>query len=148
MTTTFEGECHCGNIRFELHTSLAETALVPRECSCTLCRKHRASWISDPEGEVHVHYRNQNFVSSYRFGHGTADFIVCATCGVLMVAVCEIEGRTRAVLNIRAVREGTFTSPPITTNFDGEDVQARLARRARNWTGRVVFDVPRIAEHA
>jgi len=136
------GECHCGNIIFDLHTDREASELVPRECSCGLCLKHRASWISDPQGEVHVHYKNRDHVSSYRFGHKTADFIICARCGVLMIAYCEIEGRGRAVLNTRSMPENLFTAPPVTTNFDGEDISARLARRAKNWTGKVIFDVP------
>ena len=140
MADTLQGACHCGNITFDLHTTKKAEALVPRECSCSLCRKHQASWTSDPEGTLHLHYKNRDHVSPYRFGHGTSDFIVCARCGVLMVALCEIEGRTRAVLNIRAMPEGLFTAPPITTNFDAETVEERLTRRKRNWTGNVVFD--------
>jgi hypothetical protein len=138
--TKLSGTCHCGNITFDLHTGRQAREFVPRECSCGLCRKHRASWISDPEGKAHVHYKDRNLVSSYRFGHKTADFVICARCGVLMIAHCEIDGRTRAVLNIHAMPEGMFTTLPMTTDFDEEDVPARLARRAKNWTGNVLFD--------
>lgn len=134
-----QGECHCGNITFKLRTAKRAEEFVPRECSCTLCRKHRASWISDPNGEAHVQYEDESLVSSYRFGHRTADFIVCARCGVLMAATCELEGRTRAVLNTRTMPEGTLSATPKTTDFDAEDVEGRLARRTKNWTGNVVI---------
>ena len=140
MSIKLSGECHCGNISLDLHTEKGESDFVPRECSCTLCRKHRASWVSDPEGTLHLHYKNKDLVSSYRFGHKTSDFIVCARCGVLMVALCELEGRTRAVIYIRSMPEVTFAAQPITTNFDGKDIPVRLARRGRNWTGNVMFD--------
>lgn len=139
MPHILSGACHCGNIRMDLHTQKKADELVPRECSCSFCRKHQASWISDPEGSVHIRYVDAKRVSPYRFGTKTADFIVCAYCGVLMVTTCEIEGRLRAVLNIRAMADVAF-APPVTTDFDGEDVQSRLARRARNWTGSVVFE--------
>jgi hypothetical protein len=57
-----------------------------------------------------------------------------------MLATCEIEGRVRAVLNIRCVPEIDFSSEPVTTNFDNENIESRLARRAKNWTGEVIFE--------
>jgi len=57
-----------------------------------------------------------------------------------MIAVCDIEGRDRAVLNVTAMSDEVFTAEPIKTNFDGENVEGRLDRRGQNWTGRVVFE--------
>lgn len=126
-------------MHFELHTNKDETNLVPRTCQCPLCKRHGASWISDPEGEAHIHYKDKENVSFYRFGTKTADFMTCKKCGVLMVAVCEIEDRKRCVLNIKAMQGYQFTSEPVLTNFDGENVDNRLERRGRNWTGKTVL---------
>lgn len=137
MGCTLSGQCHCGNISVELESTQDIASLVPRECSCSLCQKHRASWISDPKGTLRIKYEKQNLVSSYRFGHRTADFILCAKCGVLMAAHSEIEGSSYAVFNIHSMPEKPLTSPPISTNFDEEDSTTRLARRTKNWTGNV-----------
>ena len=134
---TIRGGCHCGNIEIELHTDKETADFAPRTCQCTLCRKHGATWISDPDGEAQVRYVDRAGVSRYRFGTGTSDFIVCKTCGVLTIALCEIEGRTRAVLNIKSLPDHKFATEAVLTNFDGENVEERLARRERNWTGRV-----------
>jgi hypothetical protein len=131
------GSCHCGNVLFVLHTNKTENDFTPRTCQCTLCRRHDASWISDPEGTAEVTYSDKQNVSFYRFGTETADFIICKNCGVLMVATCEIEGAKRAVLNIKSMLGHSFTKAPILTNFDGEKVEGRLDRRKQNWTGRV-----------
>ncbi len=136
---TLKGGCHCGNVTFELYTNKDETELAPRTCQCGLCRKHDASWISDPEGEAQVKYENVEEVSKYRFGHSTSDFIICKKCGVLTVALCELEGVTKAVLNIKSMLDHKFTSEPIMTNFDAENVEERLARRTQNWTGKVTI---------
>ncbi|MEZ5919002.1 MAG: hypothetical protein R3D66_03510 [Alphaproteobacteria bacterium] len=104
-----------------------------------MCKKHDASWISDPDGEAILSYKNKDNVSFYRFGHSTSDFIVCKICGVLTIAICEIDGRTRAVLNIKSMSDEKFTAEPVMTNFDDETVESRLERRSRNWTGNVVF---------
>ena len=124
----------------ELHTNRTHDDFTPRTCQCALCRKHGASWISDPEGEARVSFKDREGSSFYRFGHGTSDFICCSKCGVLMIAVCDIEGRDRAVLNVTAMSDEVFTAEPIKTNFDGENVEGRLDRRGQNWTGRVVFE--------
>ena len=134
-----EGSCHCENVGIELHTNRKENEFTPRTCQCSLCKKHDASWISDPEGVAKLNFKDRDQVSFYRFGHSTSDFIVCKKCGVLTIAICEVDGRNRAVLNIKSMSGTTFTADPITTNFDGETVESRLERRAKNWTGHVVF---------
>jgi len=112
---------------------------TPRTCQCALCKKHGASWISDPEGKATVTFQNKELVNFYRFGHGTSDFLICKTCGVLTIATCEIKGRIRAVINITPMTETIFTAPPIQTVFDEETVESRLARREKNWTGNVII---------
>jgi hypothetical protein len=139
-SNTIQSNCHCGNIRLELHTNRSPSEFTPRICQCTLCRKHNASWISDPEGEAKLHIENKDSASFYRFGLKTADFIICKICGVLMIAVCEIKGRHRAVLNSTAMINHVFAVPML-TDFDGENVESRLARREQNWTGNVIISV-------
>ncbi len=139
-SNVISSDCHCGNIHLELHTNRAHSEFVKRTCQCALCRKHGASWISDPEGEARVRISNKDKASFYRFGTKTADFISCMDCGVLMIATCELDGRLRAVLNATAMTDEKFTAEPIQTNFDGENKESRLERRGQNWTGHVIFE--------
>jgi hypothetical protein len=77
-------------------------------------------------------------ISRYAFGTGTADFLVCATCGVAPVVTSEIEGRLHAVVSVHAfenVERARIREMPI--SFEGEAVGERLARRQRNWIGDV-----------
>jgi hypothetical protein len=137
---TFFGSCYCGNIKLELHSNKDESQLAPRTCSCPFCTRHGASYISDPEGQLRLKYDDPSIVSRFRFGHKTADFIICAKCGVLMTALSETEGSLRAVINVKPMLDHHFTAAPVITDFEGETVEERLARRARNWTGNVVVD--------
>ncbi len=139
-SNVIKGSCHCGNVSIELHTNRAENEFTPRTCQCLCCKKHGASWISDPDGEAQLHFNDRNEVSFYRFEHKTSDFIVCKKCGVLTIALCEIDDRTRAVLSIKAMSDHSFSDEPVLTNFDGETVEDRLGRRAKNWTGNVVVN--------
>jgi hypothetical protein len=107
---TLKGSCHCGNVAFALHTNKEASDFTPRICQCSLCKKHEASWISDPEGEAKLLYADRDNVSAYRFGTATSDFIICKKCGVLTAALCEIDGITRAVHNIRSMLDHVFQS--------------------------------------
>ena len=135
MSRDFKGSCHCGNIGFTLHWP-EDTATIPvRACGCELCTKHGAVWTSNPAGSFQLHIADQTKAAPYRFGTKTADFHVCLSCGVLPIVTCEMEGRQYAVLNIKTFNDvdpSTFISAP--TDFEGETVDDRLARRQRNWT--------------
>lgn len=136
------GSCHCGNVEFTLFTQASADNLVPRRCSCTMCRRHGASYVSDPGARLALRYRDRSLLSIYQFGHGTAQWIICARCGVLTAVLSEIEGRLRAVVRVQAMVEHAFTAPEVPTDFDGESIKERLERRARTWIGTVEVSPP------
>lgn len=136
--TVYKGGCHCGAVSFEFKTRQGAGELFARRCSCSFCTKHGATYVADPEGELDVFLANPDSVNRYRFGHGTADFMVCAVCGVTAVALSEIEGRSYGIVNANTISEPPFEpAAPDTLSHDGEDPDGRLARRARNWIGTV-----------
>lgn len=46
------GSCHCGNLRWTLHSALSLAQLPVRTCGCRFCRKHGLLTTSDPQGEM------------------------------------------------------------------------------------------------
>lgn len=136
------GSCHCRNIRFTLRWEPDPQPIPARACSCSFCVKHGGVWTSCPTGSLTVTITEPSLVSRYAFGTKTADFHVCARCGVVPVVTSEIDSRTYAVVSVNAF-EGV--EPALlargTANFDGEGQGDRLARRARNWIGEVRFEV-------
>lgn len=135
-----KSDCHCGNIHVELHTNLDAAAITSRICQCGLCKQHSAKWVSDAQGEAKLQFKDKDSVSFYRFGHSTSDFIICKNCGVLMAAVCKLDDNDRAVINITPMTKEVFSAPSVLTDFDYETVDERLARRARNWIGKVTIE--------
>ncbi|HEY8145831.1 MAG TPA: hypothetical protein VIG06_24290 [Kofleriaceae bacterium] len=135
---TIAGGCHCRNITFELEWQGDSTAIPARACGCTFCVKHGGVWTSHPGSRLEVAVADPSLVSRYSFGTGTADFHVCARCGVVPLVTCEIAGRLHAVVNVN-VFEGIDRSilRRAEASFDTEDVESRLARRQRNWIGSV-----------
>jgi len=137
-----KGSCHCGNVQFTLLTQQDERSLAPRRCGCSMRRRHGASWISDPDARLELRYRDASRLSVYQFGHATSRWIVCARCGVLTVAICQIEGRPRAVVRSQTMIDHVFSAPEVATDFEDESVDARLARRASTWIGSVTVSPP------
>jgi hypothetical protein len=136
------GSCHCGDVDFTLVTNKDVDAFVPRRCSCSMCRRHGASYISDPNARLELRYRDGSQLSLYRFGQRTARWVICSRCGVLTAVLCEIEGRLRAVVRVQAMVEHSFPRPEVATNFDSESVKVRLQRRAKTWIGSVTVSPP------
>lgn len=136
-----EGACHCGNITFELHLPGDSESIPARACGCTFCTKHGGVWTSSPDGTLTVTIGDDALVSTYRFGTATADFHVCSRCGVAPFVTSVIDGRQYAVVNVNTF-ENVEPSRLETsgTDFEGEDREGRLARRARNWIPHVRLD--------
>jgi len=134
------GRCHCGNISFSL-TWEPEPAQIPaRACGCSFCVKHGGVWTSNPRGSLKVVVQDPATVSKYAFGTKTADFHVCARCGIVPVVTSRIDGRVYAVVSVNAF-EGVDPSrlKRSPANFDGEGTDSRLERRKRNWIPQVEF---------
>jgi len=129
-----QGSCHCGNISFALTWEPDPTSIAARVCGCTFCTKHGGVWTSNPSGALNVAVRDPALESRYSFGTSTAVFHVCARCGNVPVVTSEIEDRLYAVVNVNA-----FDNVPASwlrraaADFEGEDVDSRLARRQRGW---------------
>jgi len=132
--TRIDGGCHCGNIRYILHWPSSVPVIPVRECGCRFCLKHGGAWTSHTGSTVEVTIKNRSGVSEYRFGTATADFQVCACCGVVPLVTCEIDDNLYAVVNTNSFEDfERLTFSRATANFDGEGIGDRLARRKQNW---------------
>lgn len=131
---TIHGQCHCGNLRFCLEWPGDATRIPVRACGCGYCTRHGAAWTSRPDAHLGVTLAHAGDVLEYRFGHRTATFHVCATCGILTFATCTIDDRMLAVINTNTFDD---VAPDAidrgATDFEGESVGSRLARRRRHW---------------
>jgi len=132
------GACHCGNLAFELDWPEPAIRIPARACGCTFCRKHGASWTSNPEARLRVIVQDPAQVERYNFGTRTADFHVCKRCGVPAVVTSRIDGHDYAVVNINTF-EGVDPAmfDRSTSDFDGEATEDRLARRKSRWIASV-----------
>jgi len=132
------GRCHCGNIAFELEWEGDPPEIPARACGCTFCVKHGGVWTSNRKAKLAVTVRDAALVSKYAFGTRTATFHVCSQCGAVPLVTSEIAKHLYAVVNVNVLEDiDPSWLRRASADFEGEDVEARLARRARNWIGEV-----------
>lgn len=134
MTLEISGSCHCGNISFSLQWPGDAAEIPARGCGCTFCTKHGGVWTSNPKGSLRARITDAGLVARYSFGTETAQFLVCARCGVAPLVTSQIDERMYAVVNVNAfdnVERSRLRVEP--ASFDGEDLAARLERRRQRW---------------
>jgi hypothetical protein len=135
------GGCHCGRLTYRLSVPVPVERLPVRACQCGFCTRNDAVWTSHPDGRLDVHLEDTDQMIRYRFGTGTAQFLVCGACGILVLAVSHIERRDYAVVNLRSTESADLVRGDRTrTDFDGEGPDVRLTRRSRNWIPTVTFN--------
>ena len=133
------GRCHCGNIAFQLEWN-GPQEIPARACGCSFCVKHGGVWTSHPGSRLTVTLDDSDLVSKYAFGTRTATFHVCSRCGAVPLVTSDIDDHLYAVVNVNVLENvdpSSLRHAP--ANFEGEDVESRLARRKRNWIADVRF---------
>ncbi|TCV94554.1 hypothetical protein EC912_10337 [Luteibacter rhizovicinus] len=134
------GKCHCGNISFSLTWEPDPAEIQARVCDCSFCTKHGGVWAANPDSSLKVVVEDSRLVSRYVFDTGTAEFHTCSRCGVVPVVTSLIDGQLFAVVSVNAFDDVDPTLLRRTSgSFDGEAKESRLARRKRNWIGRVEY---------
>jgi hypothetical protein len=142
QTRAIAGGCHCGNLRLELQWPAGAEQMPARACSCSFCTKHGGVWTSHPAARLVLRITDPEDATRYRFGTGTADFHVCRACGAVPAVTCALEGRIYAVVNVNCL-EGVdpATLDRVPTDFEGEAIADRLARRQARWIAEVAIEV-------
>ncbi|HUQ76562.1 MAG TPA: hypothetical protein VM183_17715 [Burkholderiales bacterium] len=134
------GRCHCGNISFSLLWEPDPAEIQARACGCSFCTKHGGVWTSYPKGVLKVAVADASAVSNYAFGTKTAQFHICARCGIVPLVTSRVEGHLYAVVSVNAfegIDPALVRRAP--ASFEGEETASRLARRKRNWIANVQF---------
>lgn len=141
-TIKFSGRCHCGNIRLIFETAKTPQQLGVRACTCSFCTRHGARTTTDPQGSVRITVRDSTKLNRCRFGLRTADFLVCAECGVYPGAIFADGDRLYATLNINAFDEcQSFPEESSPASYDHETEAERRERRKSGWTPVTAFVV-------
>jgi hypothetical protein len=128
------GGCRCGNLRLTLTLTKPAASYTARKCDCSFCTARGSAHVSDPQGRVDFHVRDADQLLLHRFGTGTCDFLICKRCDGYLGAMGDFVDGKKAVVNIRCLDDTDAFPTVAPATFEGETLEIRLARRARNWT--------------
>ncbi len=124
------GQCHCGAVSAVYET---DAPVRLRQDGCSFCTSRGVKSASDPSGKLRL--ESALPLIRYRFGHRTADFLICPACGTYVAAMTAGAVGPIAVLNVVGLNISELRDLPAEySNLDGEDVGARQARRVSRWT--------------
>lgn len=131
----YTGSCHCGAIGFNYRTDVRPGRWSIRACQCSFCRAHDAMSTSDPKGELQFTASKPEMLQKYRFGLGTADFLLCRNCGIYIGAAIESDNGLFGIINTHALKEKPAkVSRPLPISYDSENTEGRVSRRGERWT--------------
>jgi hypothetical protein len=143
---THEGGCHCGNLRWQFGTGQPLAAFSPRACDCDFCTRQCAAWISDPHGVLRIHSRDAAGPRRYRQGSRQAEFLSCATCGVLVAVVARAaDGRLLGAANRNSFDHRDEFGASVVASPQQLEAQAKRSRWSTLWTP-VEMDGPDAAD--
>jgi hypothetical protein len=131
---SFSGACHCGAIQVKLDLTRPAGETRVRACQCGFCRRHGTRTVADKDGLVAIRVASPAQLERYRFGHGSADYLICRTCGTYVAAIQHEAGRLISVVNVAGLDVEAFrgrAGEPV--NYEGETAADRLARRRAYW---------------
>ena len=85
---TYEGQCHCGAVRFEC---AADLTAITSKCNCSVCMKNRF-WKAIVRPDAFRLLQGEDALAHYQFGRNVIHHMFCRTCGVKPFGQGSIEG--------------------------------------------------------
>lgn len=126
----YRGACHCGVISAEYETN---GPVRLRQDGCGFCSSRGVKSASDPEGRLQLTAAKR--LTRYRFGHKTADFLICPDCGTYVATRMDGPRGSIGVINVVGLNIDDLKHLPATlTSLEGEAAEERLQRRISRWT--------------
>ena len=126
----YRGSCHCGAVSTVYET---DAAVRLRQDGCGFCSSRGVKSASDPNGRLTLVSRLK--LIRYRFGHKTADFLICPVCGTYVATQMEGPRGPVGVVNVVGLSIPELADQPATlAGLEGETVDERIRRRLSRWT--------------
>ena len=126
----YRGSCHCGAVSAEYET---DAPVRLRQDGCGFCSSRGVKSASDPNGRLVV--VSQRKLIRYRFGHKTADFLICSACGTYVATQMVGPRGPVGVINVVGLAIPELKDEAATlASLEGENVDERIQRRLSRWT--------------
>ncbi|MBL8532171.1 MAG: hypothetical protein JNK94_10585 [Hyphomonadaceae bacterium] len=110
-----------------------EAPVQLRRDGCGFCASRGVKSASDPHGRLSVVSTHK--LVRYRFGHKSADFLICPICGTYVATSMESARGQIGVLNVVGAQIAELKDGPAAlSDLEGETAAERIARRTSRWT--------------
>ncbi|HKI52260.1 MAG TPA: GFA family protein [Geothermobacteraceae bacterium] len=114
MSTTYQGSCHCGGIRFQATGELEQVM----ECNCSICRRKGAKLWFVPRTQFKL-LSERNKLATYTFNTQRIQHHFCPTCGIAPFGEgTDPKGNEMAAINVRCLEGIDIDALPV-QRFDG-----------------------------
>lgn len=77
MSTTYQGGCHCGAVRYEVTADISS----PIACNCSICSK-TGTWLTFAPADQFTLQSGEDNLTDYQFNKNIIHHLFCKTCGV------------------------------------------------------------------
>lgn len=111
----YVGGCHCGNVRYEVETSI-EFGLV---CNCSICSKKGHILGFAPEADFKL-IKGEGSLSDYQFNKKVIHHLFCSNCGISSFGKSTMpDGAKVVALNLRCLDNFDLKNLPM-HEYDGK----------------------------
>jgi hypothetical protein len=112
---TYEGSCHCGDVRYKVTTDLAQVIA----CNCSMCGR-AAPLLNFVKPDKFELLSGQDAVTDYQFNKKNIHHLFCSKCGIKSYAHgTGPDGSPMIAVNVRCF-EGVDPSTLKVITFDGK----------------------------
>ena len=96
---TYQGSCHCGNVRYEAQLDLSKEVLA---CDCPMCGR-MGYLLAFVPGDNFKLLSGEGKTTDYLFNKKAIHHLFCSTCGVRAYAQGEQGGKPIYAVNVRCI---------------------------------------------
>lgn len=114
-TKTYQGQCHCGAVRYSATTDLSTMG----DCNCSRCR--RLGWVmqSLPASDFKLE-SGEDMLAVYHFSTETIDHLFCKTCGIESFARgTDGKGTETVMINVNCLEGVPLVDRSTVKHWDG-----------------------------
>ncbi|NTX15849.1 GFA family protein [Myxococcus sp. CA051A] len=114
---SYEGGCHCGQVRYEVKLDLSQPAVT---CNCSICQKTGSMLSFTPIAQFTLR-SGEAALTDYQFNKKVIHHVFCSKCGVRSFARgVGPDGSEMAAINVRCL-DGVDLGDVKTMQFDGKN---------------------------
>jgi hypothetical protein len=125
MLQSYEGGCHCGQVRMRVQADLA----LVSECNCSICTKKGILHLVVPLDRFTL-LQGEDALTTYQFGTNVAKHTFCRHCGIHAFYVPRSDP-DKVSVNARCLDDVDVATLHPSRSFDGRNWEdAMRARRA------------------